>query len=623
MPEFQLGNKTLILRPTDVVGKGGEADVYLKGSEAYKIFKLPTHPDLAGSPGEQQAAKERLDEHQKKLLAFPKNLPSHVVVPEELVRDKRGLVAGYRMRFLDNAEVLLRYGERSFRDQGIDDQNVVKILADLHRTVSGLHQRRVVIGDFNDLNVLVRGTEAFIIDADSMQFGNFPARMFTAKFVDPLLCDPSASNVRMARPHTSDSDWYAFLVMLMQSLLFVGPYGGVYRPKDHKKQVPHDVRPLKRITVFNPEVRYPRPARPYSILPDTLLHYFEEVFEKDKRGVPPLPLIEGLRFTTCSQCGMLHMRHACPSCVGATPVVVKEVHTGKVHAEKVFEADGVILYASMQGGVLRYLYHEGGAYKREGGKVVVEGPLESNIRFRIKGEDSLLARNGSCLVFSQRGVETITVDSLGLLPLVDANEDSIFFASGGALQRTGDLGVLYPERIGDILAGQTLFWSGETLGFGFYRAAELSNFFVFRGAHRGINDSVKIPPIRGQLVDSTCYFSTDRIWFFTATQEEGKTINRAYLLDENGTLLGFAEARADDGSWLETIRGKCAAKDFLLAPTDEGVVRVRLSGGTLVPDKEYRETSRFVDAASQLFLGNEGLQVIRRNSIWRLSLGSP
>ncbi len=61
--------------------------------------------------------------------------------------------------------------------------------------------------------------------------------------------------------------------MLMQSLLFVGPYGGVYRPTDKKKTVLHDARPLKRITVFDPEVRYPKPARPYNMLPDDLLGY--------------------------------------------------------------------------------------------------------------------------------------------------------------------------------------------------------------------------------------------------------------------------------------------------------------------------------------------------------------
>ena len=314
MPEYFIGSRTVNLRPTDVIGKGGEADIYRKGGEAYKFFKTPSHPDLAGFPDLQRETKGRIAEHQRKLPSFPKNLPSHVTVPGELIRDRSGQIAGYVMNFIDDTEVLFRYGERGFREQGISDDTMRSILIDLYKTVEGIHKHRdnVVIGDFNDLNVLVKGTGAHIIDADSMQFGIFPARMFTIKFVDPLICDPKASSPIMVRPHSSDTDWYAYLIMLMQSFLYVGPYGGVYRPGDKKKIIPHDARSLKRITVFEPEVIYPRPARHYKILPDDLLHYFEQVFKKDKRGVPPLSLVENLRFTTCAKCGVLHARGAFP-----------------------------------------------------------------------------------------------------------------------------------------------------------------------------------------------------------------------------------------------------------------------------------------------------------------------
>ncbi len=118
MPEFVLGKSHHHLRPADVIGKGGEADIYMKGSQAFKIFKPPGHPDL-GTVQERMAAQERIAEHQRKLPAFPKNLPPRVMAPGELVRDKHGLIAGYEMHYLDQVEVLLRYGERSFRDQGV------------------------------------------------------------------------------------------------------------------------------------------------------------------------------------------------------------------------------------------------------------------------------------------------------------------------------------------------------------------------------------------------------------------------------------------------------------------------------------------------------------------------
>ena len=624
MPDFIVGSQTFSLRPTDVVGKGGEADIYLKGREAFKIFKTPSHPDLAGQPEAQVAARARLAEHQHKLAAFPHGLPARVIAPRELVRDTKGLIAGYKMPFLDHAEVLYRYGERSFRDQGITDETAVAVLADLHRTVEGIHTKGVVIGDFNDLNVLVREREAYVIDADSMQFGPYTTQVFTAKFVDPLICDPTLRAPVMVRPHTADTDWYAYLVMVMQVLLYVGPYGGVHVPQDPTKRVPPDARALARLTVFDPEVRYPKPARHYSTLPDALLDHFHKVFEQDVRGMPDRSLVEGLRFTTCTKCGSVHARSVCPSCMHVTKTMEKEVHTGSVSATKIFSSDGPILFAVSQLGALRYLYHEGGTYKREGGRTVLTAPLDHNVRFRIRGTDTVFARDTQAVVLAADGSQhSISVDAYGHLPLVDATSSRLFYAEGTVLKRTGDLGLDYPERVGDILPNQTLFWAGETLGFGFYRAAELSNFFVWNVQHKGLNDSVAVPPIRGQLIDATCVSSDSHIWFFTSTKEGQQTVNRCFLISETGVVLGTAEAVPGDGSWLGSFRGALALGDFLLAPTDEGVVRVKLHAGTLVVEKEYRDTKRFVDADSRLFASREGLLVVGRYDIWRLVLGTP
>ena len=625
MSDYLLGNQTIQLRPSEVIGKGGEADIYRRGGEpyAYKIFKTPSHPDLAGQIQLQREAEARIAEHQKKLPAFPRNLPSRVSSPRELIRDKKGLIAGYQMDFIDNVEVLLRYGERNFRDQGVSDATVCSIFIDLYKTVEAVHRAHVVIGDFNDLNILVKGERAHLIDADSMQFGNFPARMFTAKFVDPLICDPNATLPLMVGKHDSDTDWYAYLVMLMQSLLFVGPYGGVYRPQDTKKSIPHDARALKRITVFNSEVRYPKPSRPYKILPDDLLGYLMQVFEKDKRGQPPLSLIENLRFTTCTKCGAKHARIQCPDCIGVTPPMVKEVHTGKAKAKKVFETGGQILFATMQGENLRYLYHDQDTYWREGNQKVVRATLEPNVRFRINGNRTLFGQGTSCLVFGPFEPEgkQLFVDAFGPLPLIDANERSIFASQNGVLNRIGALGLEYPERVGDVLQNQTLFWTGEDVGFGFYRAADLSMYFIFRSARQGINDSVKLPQIRGQLIDATCYFGHERIWFLTATQEGGRTIHRSYLLTTQGELLASSEASPGDGTWLGHIRGACAAGPFLFVPTDDGVQRIVQHGQTLVVGSEFPDTSRFVDTDSLLFINKSGLHVVQRHDIWQITVG--
>ncbi len=71
------------------------------------------------------------------------------------------------MPFLSGMEVLLRYGEKKFRESGgITDAMVTKIFRSLYETLTALHRAGVVIGDFNDLNVLVDPThdKPFIID---------------------------------------------------------------------------------------------------------------------------------------------------------------------------------------------------------------------------------------------------------------------------------------------------------------------------------------------------------------------------------------------------------------------------------------------------------------------------
>src|SRR5688572_27155711 len=251
--EVTVEGKKIKLDPSKALGKGGEADVYdIRGvipNMVLKIFKTPDHPDLAGNQHEQHAAQERIMTHQRKLKEFPQELPDRVIAPKHLALDRNGNVAGYAMLFQQGTE-LRSYSKIDFR-KAVPNTDVMEIFIDLHGTVHGLHEKKVIIGDFNDLNVLVAGKAAFVVDADSMQFAQFLSKVFTGQLVDPTKCDPNDKTVLLNQPHDANSDWYAFGVMLFQSLLFVDPYGGVYRPKKGGTMVPPPQRPMKRITVFN------------------------------------------------------------------------------------------------------------------------------------------------------------------------------------------------------------------------------------------------------------------------------------------------------------------------------------------------------------------------------------
>lgn len=612
----------ILLDPTKSKGKGGEADIFFIGNGlVVKVFKPPDHPDYNGQPSEQEGARQRINEHQRKLPAFPTNLPKKVIVPVGLVTDRGGSkILGYTMKFLDGAEVLFLYGTRDFRQKGVSANQVVKIFLDLHKTVNGIHKDKVVIGDFNDLNILVLGEEAYFIDADSFQFGQFLCRVFTTQFVDPLLCNPKETRPILSKPYTSLSDWYAFSVMLMRSLLFAGPYDGVFRPKKGP-QIVHDARPLRRITVFHPDVRYPKPAIPYGFLSDELLQHFHLVFEKDERGEFPGKLLESVRWAVCKNCGTEHARSVCPNCALVSPLAVKEttIIRGRITATRLFQTrTGVILHAAIQGGKLLWLYHENDAFRREDGSRVLSGLLDPQMRFRIQGRSTIFAKQNQMVILApNEEPEKQSIDSFGLLPVFDTNSQYKYWLEGGRLLRNDQFG---PKQIGDVLSGQTLFWVGETFGFGFYRAGTLSVGFVFDAERTGINDSVELMPIRGQMVDSSCVFAKDHAWFFVSSRDGGKVTNQCMVIRPDGKVEARVSADESEDNWLSRIRGNSAAGNFLLVATDEGIVRVEPDNDQLVVTKKFPDTEPFVDSQTSLFASASGLYAVRQREINQLTI---
>ncbi len=622
MTTVYIGSQRLSLDPTRLIGKGGEAYIYNVNGLAAKIFKLPDDPDFAGLPIEQQAAADRIEIHQHKLREFPfHSLPDRVVKPIDLITNKSGTqILGYAMELLKGVQVLLRFAEKSYRQAGVPNDTVMTIFKDLHKTVEEIHKAQVIIGDFNNLNVLVdRQNLARIVDADSMQFGKFICRLYTAQFVDPQKCDPNGNSLVLIKPHDILSDWFAYTAMLMESLLFVKPYGGIYKPKNSAKRIAHDARPMKSISVFNPEVVYPKPAVPYKVLPDDLLDLFFRMFEKNWRGEFPSSLLD-FKWTTCSSCGMQHARSRCPTCATIAPLMAKPITQirGNVTATYVFRTNGLILYATYQGGKLLYLYNEDNKYFREGGELVLTGPPDPLMRYRIQSNKTIMAKSG-LMVTLENGVaaDRTVVDSFGPLPIMNANAEHRYWVSGGQLRRDGNLG---PEEIGSVLENQTLFWVGSSFGFGFYRAGNLTIAFVFDKDRRGINDSVKIDPIRGQFVDSTCVFTKDRCWFMVTSREGTKTINHCSVIRSDGTIEAKADSVEGDGSWLGKIRGKLAVGNFLLSPTDDGIVRVEPQNGLIVLTREFLDTESYVDAESFLLPGPDGIYIVKGKEIISLKI---
>ena len=542
-----VGGREISISPQQIWKQGGEAEVYELGFQALKIYKPPDHLHFL-TQIERDGAEFRIREHQTKLPAFPKNIPKGIVAPDDLAYDSHGLIAGYTMPLVTSAEPLMGFSEKTSRSPNLSNNQILDVFVNLHRLIAATHKAAIVVGDFNDLNVLVdRSDNCHLIDADSFQYGSFLSRMFTSIFVDPLLCEPKAKKLQLSLPHNEDSDWYAFAVMLMRSLLCVGPYGGVYRPKSSSVKVTEPERPLYRLTVFNPDTRYPKPAMPLHVLPDSLLEQFQRIFEKDKRGVFPENQL-AIRWTKCLKCGTEHARKTCPICQQMSPTLKQTtVIRGNVTCVSVFRTKGAILHASVFKDNLLWLFEENGVMKREDGHKLM-AQLES-YRYRLmpgytlKGRQHLISAERK--LGSSTGFESYRqTDSYDSLSVYDINSSHTYWLSNGRLMHSDEFEDIH---IGDILQNKTLFWVGEKFGFGFYQAGRMTVGFVFDAERKGINDSVEIQAIRGQLLDSTCFFANDRCWFIMSIDEGGNRVNKCLVINRKGQVEAQAEANHNDG----------------------------------------------------------------------------
>ena len=183
--------------------------------------------------------------------------------------------------------------------------------------------------------------------------------------------------------------------------------------------------------------------------------------------------------------------------------------------------------------------------------------------------------------------------------------------------RDGQFG---PERIGDVLDGQTLFWTGPAFGFGFYKAGHMRVSFIFDVKNKGINDSLKMPNVKGQMIDATCVFTKDLAWVYIAYQSGGETLHQCTLVKQTGEIVATEEARSADNRWISSVRFGCAAGNFLFVPTDEGIIRIEPNTGKLIEGKIFPDTEPFVNSNDHLHVLSDGIYVVSNKEITKIKI---
>jgi len=589
----------------DLLGIGGEAEVYRHGQLAVKLFH-----DLAAmkqfNPGISTAQLEqRQAEKAAKLRAFPRQLPSNVVSPLSLVTSRKG-VLGYTMPLLHNAFDLRMLAKRSFRQGVIGNAEVGDLFVALQKTLDALHRQHIIVGDLNDSNVLFKERQVYFIDADSMQFGPYACPVGTEQFLDPRLYGKDLTRQPLFTPQ---SDYFSAAALLLSSWLYVGPYGG-----RHPQLRSWLRRADQRVSIFSSTVMYPKAAVRYDILPDEMLEYFVNTFEKDVRHPLPVNMIESLAWTRC-QCGLEHARAHCPCQQLSGPVKETTVIHQSVKVTKIFKTRGQILACAVDGGELRYLYEENQVLYRENGDVVTRGKRLPGMRFALSGRATWIGQGEQLIkVDSGEAVERKTTSCYANLP--------VFAVIGQRLLTINASYLRLDDRIvGRVMPGQTWFSGGAEFGFGFYQAGLLRIFFIIDPKQAHLL-TVNMPAINGRIRDIQCNFSEQSVLATMSVESNGVVVNHAYLVRRaDGEIIGQLQASPDQSGLLAQLGSKLVNGTAIVSAGDDGLMLFRANGGRIEEVSLFKDSELFIRPGATLAPAPDGsLYQISAQAIERISL---
>lgn len=611
--------------PNILVGHGGEADVFRfnphtdfsrrYGNKAYviKIFREDTEV-------QRRAARER----QTKLRNFPSGLPGNVVTPVALAYDRWGTkVIGYVMVLVPNATPLIEFKTRAYRTANrVTTAQLCRVLANLHALIVAVHACGVVIGDLNDKNVLVGpNLEVYLLDADSLQYGSWECPAFVTGFVDPLICarpDPahpkSYNNLRKAHPHSTHTDWYAYSVIVFQLFVLAHPYtSGLHHPAKGDGPRRKGVQRIhRRLSVFHPRVGLPQTMVPLDNLPQQLLQYFLAVFTRDQRGTFPRELLTTNLWMTCGTCHIEHGRSKCPRC-GAPGVASSPPRSTQLN--------GHILAVAQQGGRTRCVYHESGAYRREGGQQLWQRSRDDRLSALVAGDRTVLASGASFALFNgHRPPERRSTQCVYGKTTVAANSRHVYWISGSSLVRDDAHGAI--TVIGTVAPHMTSVWVGERFGLVLVQAGVLSKVLTF--GEQGMLGSYSMPLELGTVTDAQCVISDGFAWLkVTSRTKNGTVIYRCYAFDPYARLRATASARQGQLAWLDQFDSSALpVRDKLIVPVRRaGIVQVGMRGEELRQETVLNGTEPLTqDVTVGLCLANDnGVLHASRNTITRVT----
>lgn len=590
---------------SQTIGEGGEA-VVMKWTPSQEFMRRHGNRRYAvklfleDKPEQREAAEVR----QTKLRHIPRGLPAGAITPLTLATDPRsGRIIGYAMPLVEDATPLIKFMDAKFRkNRRLTPAHMIPILIRLYHVVRGLHDRGVIIGDFNPNNQLVTSDGVFVIDVDSASWGQWPCMAATPEYSDPRHLDQSRA---LNRPYTQESDWYSFTAIAYQLLTGSHPYrDGVHKPGQGKPRKRFPERVTLRLSVFDDSVKLDRhnvhgPAS----LPEALGQLMREVFTADRRVSPfPIQLLESFQWMVCPSCSHQHGRSTCPSCKApgvSTPRTVRPIASppstpqgtgGRVPSSP----DTTYLTASSSNGKLRYVCYRNGAYQREDGSVVWRREFTSDLSALVAGDRTVFCSGPSFAVFNGSVPNHSLPTSVRYgKATVAANSRHVYWVDRDSLLRDDPSGKV---TIGTITPHLTSVWVGEKFGLAMMQAGYSTKVSVFDAEKPGLHHSRYLPVTIGKVVGAHCVISDDLAWLRLTIATKSGTVHKCFVLDSAAQLRATTEAGSGQHTWLNGITSSALAVQakLLIPMATIGIIRLGLEGGSIRQEGVYRGGARSI-----------------------------
>jgi H/ACA ribonucleoprotein complex subunit 3 len=596
------------------LGTGGEATVILHDKLAFKLYHTPS--------------KER-SEKLKDFLQLNAKLPDNVAFPIDLVFDTRSKVIGFTMPVANKCKEVINLSNKKYRTQEqVTSNDIVKVFRHIKSTVDEIHSNNLIIGDFNDLNVLFNTHFLSVfIDVDSFQFGNYPCPVGTDQFIDPSLYGIDLSK----KPcFTKETDWYSFAVMLFKSLLFAHPYGGV-----HKTYQTLFDRAQQKITVFEKDVIYPKIAINPDTLSDELLDYFYKVFKQGKRFDVPQSTLQNLEFVKCQKCNnsFYNGRGQCPVCFGVVvkPVVdisqiitKKQIDDDKCIADTLFFTEGIILFSKVLTDnrivIVEYASNQTNLHIINGKKSTLKlwsGHSRDTKYdffqnyFVVSQEKDLMVFDVSSRLQPLAKTTTLTFDGM---PVFCCSEKKLYRLTDKVLSICEVYNGSLVENVSiQTLENQTWLDVGSNdLGIGYFRIFDQYHYFVFSSKGRF---EINLTKQNGKIIETCAEFSKSTVLFLQKTLYKGRTYSHYHIIDDQGQVLESKSEESISSDLLKNLSGKSLVGTTIVHPSDAGIVLEKKQQLAL-----KKETSSYIDSNDKLSIYKDGILAVSEHKVTFLRL---